>query len=122
MNLLPLPGGISLERQASLLFLKLGWLRVYGNALDVQASLLEKATEFRDENIHDAEKIDFIQEIAKEGWAFAWWCGGEDARTRSKLKPRQQIGVCRFNTLEETGVCIICGKPAHEKAYFAKAY
>ena len=90
--------------------------------IDVQASLLEKATHFRDENIHEVEKIDSIQEIANEGWAFAWWCGGEDCENEIKALTKTTNRCTPLTHLKETGKCVNCGKISHEKAYFARAY
>ncbi|MGQ9851646.1 MAG: proline--tRNA ligase, partial [Aggregatilineaceae bacterium] len=93
---------------------------------DIQASLLQQATEFRDRHLHEVHSSyeDFIEVIRNGEWALAWFC--EDAACEERVKEDAQA-VSRNFPLEqphpgEQGKCIICGKPAREMAYFAKAY
>jgi prolyl-tRNA synthetase len=89
---------------------------------DIQDSLLRKATAFRDSNIHDASDFDSFKEITSREWAYAWWCGDAECEVRIKTETR---ATNRCMPLEQTGGignCIVCGKPADEKAYFARGY
>jgi prolyl-tRNA synthetase len=94
-----------------------------GDLLDeIQAALLARATAFRDDNIHDASSYDQLKEIVQNGWAFSWWCG--DATCEAAIKEDTKATI-RCIPLEQPGghgTCVYCGKPAHEKVYFAKAY
>jgi prolyl-tRNA synthetase len=89
---------------------------------DIQANLLEKARKFRDENIFDPKDYAEFKEVVQHGWAFSWWCGDaaceaeikEDTKATTRCIPLDQPGG--------TGSCIHCGRPAVEKAYFARAY
>ncbi|MBN1564917.1 MAG: proline--tRNA ligase [Anaerolineae bacterium] len=93
---------------------------------DIQASLLEQATEYRNSHLHEVSSsyADFIDVINGGEWALSWFCGG--AACEAKVK-EDTAAVSRNFPLEqphpgETGKCIICGGAAHEMAYFAKAY
>jgi prolyl-tRNA synthetase len=93
---------------------------------DIQASLLRQATEFRDSHLHEVTSNyqDFIEVVRGGEWALAWFCEG--AACEERVKEDAQA-VSRNFPLEqphpgEQGKCIICGQPAREMAYFAKAY
>ena len=88
---------------------------------DIQRSLLQKATEFRDAHIFDPKDYAELVEVVQKGWAYSWWCGDpaceakikEDTKATTRNIPMHQTG---------SGTCIVCGKPATEKAYISKAY
>lgn len=97
--------------------------RIKDLLVEIQANLLAQATAFRDANIHPVEN-DYarFREIIKDGWAYAWFCGG--AECEAKIKEDNQA-VSRCFPLDQEkgeGKCIHCGAPATERAYFAKAY
>jgi prolyl-tRNA synthetase len=96
--------------------------QVQDTLTDIQASLLKKATDFRDNNIHEAREIGSLKEIAKEGWAFACWCGGEDCENEIRAITRTTNRCMPLQAPKETGTCVNCGKTTNEKAYFARAY
>jgi prolyl-tRNA synthetase len=88
---------------------------------EIQQALLEKATAFRDANIHDPVDYADLTQVVQNGWAYSWWCGDpaceakikEDTKATTRNIPMEQDGH---------GACIVCGKPAKEKAYISKAY
>jgi prolyl-tRNA synthetase len=88
----------------------------------IQTALLERATAFRDANIHDPQDYAELREIVADAWAFSWWCGEagceakvkEDTKATTRCIPLEQPGG--------KGECIVCGKEAHQKVYFARAY
>jgi len=92
---------------------------------DIQANLLQQATEFRDSHIHEVvDDYDTFSKILKDGWGLTWFCGKPECE--QKIKEDNQA-VSRCFPLEqphpgETGPCIVCGDEAEEMAYFAKAY
>jgi len=89
---------------------------------DIQAALLERATNFRDEHIHDAEDYDTLKEVVQDGWAFSWWCGDDACEAAVKADTKATIRCIPLDQPDGTGKCVYCGKEAKEKAYFAKAY
>ena len=89
----------------------------------IQAALLARATAFRDANIHDPKDYDELKQVVQKGWAFSWWC--EDAACEAKVKEDTKAGtrcIPLNGQPEGTGNCIVCGKPAKRKVYFAKSY
>jgi prolyl-tRNA synthetase len=91
--------------------------------VEIQANMLQKATEFRDANIFEVyDDYKKFQEIVSTAWAKTWFCG--DAACEAKVKEENQC-VSRCFPLEQEGGhgnCIVCGKPAEKRALFAKAY
>ena len=87
----------------------------------IQAAMLEKATNFHNSHIYDPQNYNELMETVQKGWAFSWWCGDpaceakikEDTKATTRNIPLNQDG---------SGTCIVCGKPASEKAYISKAY
>ncbi|HZW04335.1 MAG TPA: proline--tRNA ligase [Anaerolineaceae bacterium] len=94
-----------------------------GAVLDeIQKSLLEKATAFRDANIHDPKDYDAFKEVVQHGWAFSWWCGSKECEAKIKEDTRATTRCIPFDQPGGKGRCIFCGSEATEKAYFARAY
>jgi prolyl-tRNA synthetase len=97
------------------------------NLLDeIQANMLQQATEFRDANLVVInEGYESFTTAIKDGkWALSWFCGG--AKCEQKVKEDTQ-SVSRCFPLDqphpgEHGSCIVCGEQASEMAYFARAY
>ncbi len=90
---------------------------------DIQANLLAKATQFRDENIHEPATYDEFKEIINnDGWCFVWW--KEDALNEAQIKDETRATL-RCIPMEQpggTGKCFFSGEEARQKAYFARAY
>lgn len=89
----------------------------------IQAALLARATAFRDANIHDPKDYDELKQVVQKGWAFSWWC--ESGACEAKVKEDTKAST-RCIPLEGQpggeGTCIVCGKPAKRKVYFARSY
>jgi prolyl-tRNA synthetase len=88
----------------------------------IQHSMLERATVFRDSHIHQPASYADLLEIVKDGWAYAWWCGDAACEARVKEETKATIRCLPLEQPEGNGECIHCGKPADDKAYFARAY
>ena len=89
---------------------------------EIQASMLKKATEFRDANIHDPKDYDELKEVVKDGWAFSWWDGSQECEAKVKEDTKATTRVIPFDQPDGTGKCIVCGNKAEKKVYFARAY
>jgi len=97
--------------------------QVASTLASIQISLLEKATRFRDTHIFSATDYDSLKEIiSREDWAFAWWCGDVACETQIKSDSKATNRCIPLEQDGGEGSCVICGKPANEKAYFARAY
>ena len=94
-----------------------------GELLEViQHALLERATKFRNENIHNPNDYQEFQDVVQRGWAFSWWCGDRACEDKIQEETRATIRCIPLEQPGGEGTCIYCGKPAKEKAYFARAY
>jgi len=95
-----------------------------GEMLDtIQAGMLAAATAFRDAHIHPATNYETLKEIVAEDWARAYWCGNLDCEARIKEDTK---ATNRNIPLDQgdagPGVCVVCGQPAREWSYWARAY
>jgi prolyl-tRNA synthetase len=90
---------------------------------DIQAVLLQRATEFRDSNIIDVENADQFREVVGSGkWARAWW-GGTDAQERAlKEETGATLRCYPMDQPGGTGTCFLTGAEAKEIALFGRAY
>jgi prolyl-tRNA synthetase len=95
---------------------------VSGLLVDIQDSLLKRATEFRDANIHEPKDYEDLKNMVADGWAFSYWCESKECETRVKEDTKATTRNIPFEQPSEAGKCIVCGKPSKRKVYFAKAY
>lgn len=88
----------------------------------IQNGILDKATKFRDENIHEAKTYDDLKGIVENGWAEAWWCGDPACEAKIKADTKATTRCMNFDHQHGHGNCVCCGKDAEKKIYFSKAY
>lgn len=88
----------------------------------VQANLLEKARKFRDEHIFNVPDYPSLRQAVEQGWALAYWCGSAECETKVKEETKATTRCIPLDQSFEPGHCIVCGKPAQDKVYFARAY
>jgi prolyl-tRNA synthetase len=88
----------------------------------IHDNLLAKATKFREDNTHDPKDYTEFKEIMGTGWAYSYWCGDPKCEAKVKDDTKATIRCIPLNQEKSNGKCIYCGKPANEKAYFARAY
>jgi len=89
---------------------------------DVQASLLKRATEYRDANIHNVDNYEDLKKVVQDGWAFSYWCESTECEKKVKEDAKATTRNIPFNQPDGEGKCVVCGKPSKRKVYFAKAY
>lgn len=89
---------------------------------DIQAAMLARATAFRDANIKDPKTYAELVEAVQDGWAFSWWCGSAECEARVKEDTKATTRNIPLEQPEGAGQCIVCGKPAVKRVYFARAY
>jgi len=90
--------------------------------VDIQASLLKRATEYRDANIHDPKDYEELKQVVQDGWAFSYWCESKECEAKVKEDTKATTRNIPFEQPDHGGTCIVCGKPSKRKVYFAKAY
>lgn len=90
---------------------------------EIQANMLQQATEFRDANIFDIESYDDLKNVVeKGGFARGWWAGTDDEEVRIKTETGATHRCYPLDQPGGTGVCFYTGRPAQRVALFAKAY
>jgi prolyl-tRNA synthetase len=97
---------------------------------DVQQSLYDKALAFRRANTHEAKSYDEFKKAVEAGFAFSHWCGSgeceekikEETRATMRCIPLDPAAVLGNGAGSGSGTCVYCGRPAEERAIFARAY
>jgi prolyl-tRNA synthetase len=92
---------------------------------EIQASLLARALQFREEHTQRADDYETFKTImeGRPGFVIAPWCG--DAACEAQIKTDTQATIRNMpidGTAPEGKPCVRCGKPAVAEAWFAKAY
>ena len=90
----------------------------------LQQQLYDNAKKFLEENTHQVKDYTEFKHIMEttRGFIKALWC--EDAACEVKIKEETKATTraLPFNTPDEDGVCIYCGKSAKHRWVFAQAY
>lgn len=89
---------------------------------EIHTALFERALAFRDSHILDPHDYEELKEIVQNNWAFSWWCGSKACESKVKEDTRATTRCIPLDQPGGTGKCIVCGEPATEKVYFARAY
>ncbi|MBL8092017.1 MAG: proline--tRNA ligase, partial [Anaerolineales bacterium] len=89
---------------------------------EIQSSLLKRATEYRNANIHNPKDFEELKQVVQDGWAFSYWCESTECEKKVKEEAKATTRNIPFNQPEQEGTCIVCGKPSKRKVYFARAY
>jgi prolyl-tRNA synthetase len=90
--------------------------------VDIQASLLKRATEYRDANIHDPKDYEELKKVVQDGWALSYWCESKACEAKVKEDTKATTRNIPFEQPDHEGTCIVCGAKSKRKVYFAKAY
>lgn len=72
----------------------------------IQINMLVKATQFRDENIHQPQNYEEFKEIiAADGWCYVWWKQSVENEARVKEDTRATLRCLPWsNLVEKAGV------------------
>jgi prolyl-tRNA synthetase len=89
---------------------------------EIQASMLAKATAFRDSHIHDPKDMEEFARVVQNGWAYSWWCESKECETRVKDATKASTRCIPVDQPKGSGSCIVCGQPAARKVIFGKSY
>ena len=96
--------------------------RVQDLLVEIQANLLARATQFRDENTHEPANYTDFQEVVKNGFARVWWAGSDEDEQRVKAETKATIRCFPNEQPGGQGSCFYTGKPADKVAVFGRAY
>ena len=91
---------------------------------EIQNSLFEKAKSYRDDHITEVDSFDEFKKVLKEkgGFISAHWDGTSETENKIKELTKATIRCIPFNRKEESGDCVLTGKPSEGRVLFAKAY
>jgi prolyl-tRNA synthetase len=90
---------------------------------EIQVNLFQKAIDFRKQNTSIVDDFkEFKKAIKKGGFVSAHWDGTEETEDRIKEYTKATIRCIPNYAKEESGVCVLTGKPSNKRVLFAKAY
>jgi len=91
---------------------------------DYQASLFQRALDFRAANTHVVnDYADFKQVIDEQGgFLMGHWCGAASCEQQVNADTGATIRVIPFDSPDEAGKCIVDGAPSPKRVLFARAY
>jgi prolyl-tRNA synthetase len=91
---------------------------------DIQQSMFNKALQFRNDNITEANTWEeFVQLLdTKAGFISAHWDGTGETEEKIKEATKATIRCIPLNNKQEAGNCILTGQPSTQRVLFARAY
>jgi len=89
---------------------------------DIQRSLFDRALAFQKAHTHEPRSYEEFKEVVQGGWALAWWCGETECEAAVKEETKATTRNIPLDQPGGRGVCIHCGKPAAERALWARSY
>ena len=89
-----------------------------------QALLFQRAADFRDANTHRVDDYASFREVVEGdgGFVLAPWCGSAECEKQVNAETGATIRVIPFDSPDESGKCLIDGKPSERRVLFARAY
>jgi len=90
--------------------------------LEIQKALYDRALAFREEHTHYPDNYEDFKKAVEDGFALAWWCGDAECEAAIKDDTKATTRCIPLDQESGNGKCVRCGKPALEKAIFARAY
>ncbi|MBS1655223.1 MAG: proline--tRNA ligase, partial [Bacteroidetes bacterium] len=82
------------------------------------------AKEYRDAHITETDSWDEFEKLLDEkgGFIAAHWDGTAETEEAIKEKTKATIRCIPLDNKQETGSCILTGKPSKQRVLFARAY
>ena len=101
-------------------------LAAYINQLlaDIQQQMYDKAVAFQTEHTTACDSWDeFVKLLdGKGGFVSAHWDGTAETEEKIKEQTKATIRCIPLNNVQESGSCILTGKPSTQRVLFARAY
>jgi len=88
----------------------------------IQQAMFDKALAFREDRTRRPETYEEFKTAVEDGFALAWWCGDGACEDAIQTETKATNRCIPLDQPGGSGQCVHCGKPAQEKALFAKAY
>jgi len=91
---------------------------------EIQKNLFERCLKFRDENTINVDDFsEFSAEMESPGiFARSHWCGSAECEAAIKEQTKATIRCIPFDSDDEKGKCVLCGKESNRRVIFARAY
>lgn len=91
---------------------------------DIQHNIYNKALKFREENTREANSYEEFKELldTKAGFISAHWDGTSETEKLIKDETKATIRCIPLNNKQESGFCMVTGKPSSQRVLFARAY
>jgi len=95
-----------------------------GLLIEIQHNMFNKAKEYRDTHITNADTWEEFEKLLDEkgGFVAAHWDGTVETEADIKDKTKATIRCIPLNNKMEDGKCILTGKPSKQRVLFARAY
>ncbi len=90
----------------------------------IQENIYKKAFDYRASHITKVDSFDEFKEVleTKGGFISAHWDGTTETEEKIQEITKATIRCIPFDAEEESGVCVLTGKPSSKRVLFAKAY
>ncbi|RTL49382.1 MAG: proline--tRNA ligase [Sphingobacteriales bacterium] len=90
----------------------------------IQTNIYQKALAYRNEHITSVNSWDEFMEVLdnKGGFVAAHWDGTSETEDKIKELSKASIRCIPLDNQQETGACILTGKPSVQRVLFARAY
>lgn len=90
----------------------------------IQADLLQKAIDFREQNSHRVESYEEFKQVLKEkgGFIYAHWNGTREVELKIKEETKATVRCIPMEGEKEPGKCMITGEPSPQRVIFAISY
>ncbi|WP_299362847.1 proline--tRNA ligase [Winogradskyella sp.] len=91
---------------------------------EIQKGLFNKALAYRDSHITEVEDFEEFKTVleTKTGFILAHWDGTSETEQKIKELSKATIRCIPIDSKEESGKCVLTGKPSNKRVLFAKAY
>jgi len=89
---------------------------------EIHTALYDRALAFRKANTVETEDYVEFKRAVEKGFALSHWCGSAECEEKIKEETKATMRCIPLDQAPSDGKCVYCGKPAREKAIFAKAY
>ena len=91
---------------------------------EIQKNLYDRAMQFRAEKTYRVNRYEELKKGLDEqpGFYLAHWDGTAETEEKIKTETKATVRCIPLAKDEETGVCIVTGKPSKRRVVFARAY
>jgi len=90
---------------------------------DIQKSLFEKAKKYLEDRTSSIDDYEEFKTRCEDGGMFLLhWCGERACEDKIKTDTKATIRCISFDSKEEKGTCIACGKPSERRIHFARSH